>query len=263
LNLTRVPAAEQFGFDWRTFRFPEEPWDFGEEFLKRVFEGRVINSWTAREMTEFRAIISAKRMVCKFVRISRLLPWVCSNFAIPLPLHLIRHPCAVVASQLNYGWNNVKQPDVPEFLMAYPNFVSALKNTNGDEEFLAARWALDQLVPLLWKTPSSLQIVTYEKLILEPERTLSAIASHWSTDSDIESALSQLARPSSVVSASGISGLRGWKKVLSDDQICRILETVKSFGLHFYSTEEVPDMVSLSDIDLASRISQAGFGQCK
>jgi hypothetical protein len=125
LHPTYVPQAEKAGFSWRTFVSPEEQWPKGEEFLKRVFEGKMINDWTAREMS-FRKARKSKRMIIKFVRANRLLPWICRRFRIPAPILLLRHPCAVISSQLNYGWKNAVRPQAPGYLDGYPEFELAI-----------------------------------------------------------------------------------------------------------------------------------------
>jgi len=259
LHLKRVPEAEAAGFTWRTFVSREEKWPDGEAYLKHVFEGRIVNSWTAREIS-VREAYKSKRLIIKFVRANRLLPWICHRFEVPAPILLLRHPCAVIASQLNYGWKNATRPDSPPYLDEYPRFQTALAEVEGCEEFLAATWALDQLSVLREQTPHPWIIVTYEELILHPERTLLRIVANWNIDIDIDEALSRLKKPSSVVSKSGISGINGWKNVLSDKQVSRVLSTVNSFGLSFYSNNDEADYGELHSEELAKQIQKAGIG---
>jgi len=235
LHLKRVPEAEAAGFTWRTFVSREEKWPDGEAY-------------------------KSKRLIIKFVRANRLLPWICHRFEVPAPILLLRHSCAVIASQLNYGWKNATRPDSPPYLDEYPRFQTALAEVEGCEEFLAATWALDQLSVLREQTPHPWIIVTYEELILHPERTLLRIVANWNIDIDIDEALSRLKKPSSVVSKSGISGINGWKNVLSDKQVSRVLSTVNSFGLSFYSNNDEADYGELHSEELAKQIQKAGIG---
>jgi hypothetical protein len=259
LHLKQVPEAEASHFSWRTYVPPDEPWDEGQAFLKRVFEGRVVNRWTSREMSLVEAC-KCKRLIVKFVRANRLLPWICRTFAIPPPVLLIRHPCAVIASQLKYGWKNARRPDAPGFIDEFPVFQGALSRATGDEEFLAATWALDQLPPLLQHPPRPWTIVTYEELVLRPEPTLRRIFKTWTLDVDIDKAMSKLKKPSSVVAQAGIQGINGWKKELSEDQVARILHTVSAFGLRFYSRADEADDAMLHGEHAADHIRQAGLG---
>ncbi len=237
----------------------EKDWPEGEKFLKRVFEGRIVNEWTAREIT-FQQAFKSQRLVVKFVRANRLLPWICNKFAIPSPILLLRHPCAVISSQLNYGWKNANRPDIPLFLKEYPRFQTALSETEGDVEFLAALWALDQLPALMEQGVHPWTTITYEELILHPERTLLKISEKWNIKIDTKYALSMLKKPSSVVSSSGISGINGWKEIMSEDQIYRIIKTVNSFGLSFYSENNEAEYSKLYSEDLAKCIQTAGTG---
>ncbi|MCB9434285.1 MAG: sulfotransferase [Ardenticatenaceae bacterium] len=259
LHLRNVPEAEAAGFSWRTFVPRDEKWIEGEAYLKRVFEGRIVNDWTAREIS-FRQAYKSKRLIVKFVRANRLLPWICQNFEIPAPILLLRHPCAVIASQLNYGWENAKRPDIPPYLGEYPVFQTSLAETEGNEEYLAALWALDQLPVLMEQAPHPWIIITYEELLLRPESVLLNIREKWDVEFDTGDALSRLKRPSSVVSRSGISGINGWKNTLSEKQISRVLSTVNSFGLPFYSDNDEADYGELYSTELAKHIKKAGIG---
>lgn len=258
LHLRQVPEAEAADFSWRTHIDPDKSWPQGENFLKGVFKGNVVNNWTAREMSVFRACL-ANKLVVKFVRANRLLPWMCNTFHLPSPVFLIRHPCAVVASQLGFGWKGNQRPQTPSFLHQYPRFHQALEQTNSIEEFLASLWALDQLPALLTPYPHHWTTVTYEELILQPERTLSTIFENWKLDVDLASAISSLKVPSSVVSKTGISGIEGWRTKLSDRQIEKILRTVNAFGINFYSHELEPDYDLLRSATQPEAIKRSGI----
>jgi hypothetical protein len=260
LQLKEVPEAKAAQFTWRTYVDPDQAWCEGKAFLKRVFEGRVINEWTTKEMS-FGAAYKATRMIVKFVRANRLLPWICRTFELPSPILLIRHPCAVIASQLNYGWGNAERPELPSYLASFPSFQSALAQVTGVEEYLAASWALDQLPPLLQPPPHPWTLITYEELLIHPEQTLAKIFQSWNLDVDIDLALSKLSKPSRVVSKSGISGINGWKKQLTNQQIERILSTVNSFGLTFYSQQDEADYGILNNEQITESIRNAGNTQ--
>lgn len=257
LQLEHVPQAKAAGFTWRTYVEREKDWPEGKEFLKRVFEGEVLNDWTSREMSFLEAIRS-KRMIVKFVRANRVLPWICYNFSVPAPVLLLRHPCAVVASQINYGWKGASVPRYPRYLEGYPEFQAALAGVEGDEEYLAATWALDQLPALLDEAPHPWTVVTYEELVLRPDETLARIFTKWGIKVDIEEALRKISKPSRVVSSSGVSGVSGWKKKLTKEQSDRILRTVNRFGIGFYSRDDEADYKVLHSKQLSKVISAAG-----
>ena len=205
-----------------------------------------------------REACGSNKMIVKFVRANRILPWMCRTFNVPPPILLIRHPCAVVASQLNCAWMNTERPEAPPFLDDYPSFRSALSRTEGVEENLAARWALDQLPALLHQPPNPWFIVTYEDLVLHPSSTLGEIFKMWGLDVDIEEAIKGLAKPSRVVGRLGISGTGGWRDQLSREQISRILGVVNAFGLTFYDEGEEANQRVLTGGQLAGQIRRVG-----
>jgi hypothetical protein len=260
LQLDEVPEARTAGFSWRSHVAPLDNWPEGKAFLTRVFAGRVINGWTGREMSAAEAV-RARSLIVKSVRANRLLPWICENFRIPPPVFLVRHPCAVVASQLNYGWRGARRPEIPSFIDNYPVFRSTVSGTRDDVENLAALWALDQLPPLLQDKPHPWTLLSYEELILRPEPTFTRIFQNWNLDVDAGKAASRLNRPSSVVGQSGISGIDGWKRQLTADQVARILRTVRAFGLRFYTEDDEADYHLLHSEKLAGQIREAGTGQ--
>lgn len=262
LHLGKVPEAEKAGFSWRTYVDPEIDWPEGSTFLRRVFEGRVINDWTSCEMSVGVAY-DAKQLIVKFVRANRLLPWICSSFTTPAPIFLIRHPCAVVASQIKYGWGNAKYaPDSPPYLDIYPFFRSALEDLHSDVEYLAALWALDQLPVLLQKTPQPWIMITYEELCLRPQITIEKLSKRLDLNLDLEAALANFKIPSSVVSCSGISGVNGWKTQLTSEQVTKILQTINKFGITFYSDQDEANYESLTEEKAADRIKAKGYGVC-
>ncbi len=261
LHQGHVPEAKIEGMTWRTYRDPNIKWPEGTLFFHNIFNGRVINHWTAKEMS-LKDAIKAKVMIVKFVRANRLLPWICNTFDIPSPILLIRHPCAVVSSQLIAGWKNVKKPEIPSFLRDYPAFVEIIDNTKSPEEYLAAAWAMDQLPALLELRPHPWKIITYEQLILNPTPILSEIFDDWKVSVDMDLALSKFKKPSRVVSKSGISGISGWKSRLSEQQISRILSTVHAFGLDLYSFDDEPDYDLLFSEELPYILRRKGMGRC-
>ena len=259
LNLKNVPEAKAAGFTWRTFVPREKKWPDGEAYLEHLFQGRMLNSFTAREMSFWDAF-NSRRLIIKFVRANRLLPWLCHRFEVPPPILLIRHPCAVVASQINAGIRMKKRPDSPSFLDEYPNFKNALAGVDGVLENHTATWALDQLCILREQTPHPWIIITYEELILYPERTLLRVVENWNVNIDFNKALSLMKKPSRVVSKSGISGVKGWKDVLSNKQISQVLSIANSFGLSFYSTKYEANYGELYSKDLPKNIQKKGVG---
>ncbi len=259
LNLRDVPEAAAAGFDWSTYRGPGTRWSDGEIFLRRVFEGRIINPWTARELS-LSSAVRAQRLIVKFVRANQLLPWLCERFRLPAPILLIRHPCAVVASQLGYGWRGTLRPDCPAYLAPYPGFRAVLANTGTQAAHLAASWCLEYLPAFLTPQPAPWLLLTYEGLLLQPRAALTRIGEHWGVRFDMEKVMAIMDQPSSTVSSAGIRGLNGWRQVLSPAQVSSIHAVVQGFGLCFYGDADGPDEARLYAPDLAARLHAMGSG---
>ncbi|MEL7046713.1 MAG: hypothetical protein AAGL66_17120 [Pseudomonadota bacterium] len=260
LHLDEVPEAKAAGFDWQTYRVPDQLWVEGEEFFSRLWEGRIVNSWILRESGPLGEMLKADTLIIKFVRATRLLPWLCNRFSVRPPIHLLRHPCGVIASQLHRSWVNPGNLTAPEYLEGFPVFQELLVGLETDVEKLAASWALDQLPCLLSSTPHPWNCVTYEEILLDTEHTISEIVEIWNLDVDIELVARAMDTPSSVVGASGIQGMDGWKSKLSSREAQQIMRVINGFGLDFYDLEGRVDSNRLRDAGLADQIRRVGIG---
>jgi len=123
-----------------------------------------------------REALRATTMIIKFVRAHRLLPWIMNNYPLIKTIFLLRHPCAVVASQLNsVNWSHASKPDIPDFIKNSPRFVTLVSNTKTVEEYLAVNWALDQLPVFMSRQQNNYITVTYEEIVKSPHITLTRI----------------------------------------------------------------------------------------
>ena len=241
LHLRYVPEASQAGFSWRTYVDPGVDWPEGKAFLTRIFRGDVLNWWTTRQMT-LRSAFSARFLIVKFVRASRLLPWMCRSFSIRAPVLLIRHPCAVIASQMRspIDWKNPARPEIPSQFPGYSRLQKIIKALDTREEFLAADWALDYLPALLAPSLHPWQVISYEELRLRSEEAMQRIFATWGSEVPAE-VWQKVAQPSTVTYSSGISSLEGWKQQLSTEQVRRILDVTNRIGIPFYADAAEPD----------------------
>lgn len=245
LNLHRVSLARLAGFNWRTYVDQNEKWAKGEEFLETVLRGKLLNAWTTSHIPLKRSLC-VRRWVVKFVRANMMLRWLGDRFPIPAPLFIIRHPCATVASQLQQKWSKpMGAPQVPKFMAAYPQFTEVLEKLHEPEEFLAVRWCIENYAPLAGAHPHPFQIVSYEGLVRDGRKELQRIFETWNIELPKQT-LTQLENPSMTtkkrsLQLRGVDRLESWKRVLSADQIDRILRIVKAFGLDFYGEASQPD----------------------
>lgn len=255
LMIGNVPEAKAAGFEWRTYKRPEESWPDGREFLTRVFEGRSVNPWVLGDLRSIRTAGFARTLIVKSVRANRILPWIVHNLPIRPPLMILRHPCAVVASQMAYGaWQKPKRPSAADFLADHPQFCEIFERVQTPEEFLALTWAIDTFVPLASEHAAKWLLITYEELRQDPHQTLQPVFDTWglTAPGDFGRAWDQPSR--TTATGSQVSDLDGWTRKLSGEQVRRILAVAAAFGLDFYGQAAVPDLAILRNPDLASRL---------
>jgi hypothetical protein len=228
LHLDHVPAAREAGFDWRTYRHELAEWNEGAAFLKSVFRGNLINSWTAREITLKTASRSSGLLV-KCVRATRLLPWISRQFPEVKIIHLVRDPLAVIASQLqSRDWQRAKRPVIPEFLTHSERAAEVLANLQGTADFLAAQWALDQWVARHTPEPLWLE-VRYESLRDQPAVELERISQYLSRPFDVARAVEHLSVVSRTSTKRKAPVEDDWRKTITNEQELRIRKTVAAF----------------------------------
>lgn len=181
-----------------------------------------------------------RRLLLKFVRANRMLGWLSREFKLKHNVLMVRHPCAVVASNVSMHsgksvWSGVTKaaPDVPECLRER---VASL--LNGDvHRALAINWALDQLVPLSIDPPSNTLLIFYEDLVAEPDRELMKIAQFCGlVFRKLEDRASATASPD----FSRDSQTSKWKSQLSIAAIDDILKTCHQLGVDLYSSDPMP-----------------------
>jgi len=253
-----VPESRRTGFTEAKYVPHDATWEEGRQFLARVFQGRVLNKWTTREMG-LRKLFATRFLIVKFVRANRLLCWLGQNFAIRSPVMIIRHPCAVVASQLQGSWADRPKPEAPEFLADYPAFQVVLERIRTPAEHLAASWAMDYFAPLAVTEPRRWQLVAYERLVSNFDEEVSRLFNAWNMEIP-ENVARQSNVPSSTTPPAGVSGLAGWKERLDKDQVRRILDVTSEFGLDFYGEDVEPDYDRLHSPSLARELCDIGAG---
>jgi hypothetical protein len=243
LNPNRVEIARRAGFGWRTYRRPGEVWPDGERVLDAVLRGRVLTSWTVQEI---RRPMRVETWIVKFVEANRILPWLIDRFPVRPPLLLLRHPCAVVASQMAAGWAGHVEHHDPELEKDFPGVKAVLDQVETAHEHRAARWAIDALVPLSRPKPVPWITLPYEWLV-RGEEALDPAFERWGI-SPPHALSERLRRPSSTTErvSDTRAGLTDWTAQLRREDAERILAVTHALGLDFYGSDPEPDPVRLA-----------------
>jgi len=234
----------------------KQEWKEAEILIKDILTGANINLFNVYSdsiLEYFKAMSTANVYIVKFCRANRMLEWMVDKFKLKHTILLIRHPCAVVASQLSHGgWNHIlknnnsEYPDFsPEFIKKEPWIEKIVKSIKTTEEKMALSWCLDHYIVLSASKPYQWILTTYEKLVQDGESEIKSILNQlgYKAPMDIDK---YLHKPSSSTSfdsnvMQGGNRLTTWKNKLSKDQIKRILAIVSKFGLDFYTDDLEPD----------------------
>lgn len=272
LFLHNSPGARAAGFAWRTHITPGERNEGARRFFERSLSGRIAHRplWHYTASSTIRCAaehIRKRKLIVKFCRAGRLLHWMTQEFNLRGVVLIIRHPCAVIASQLAHGgWNDesFSSPSdghsfqVPKELQDKFGSVLASIKTKLDE--MVAIWCLDYYIPLIHYAPQGYPwvLVPYERLVTRRTEEVSRILNSLGATAT-ESISEQLNEASKSASESlevrsPQQQLEKWKTQLSDAEIDRVLELVAAFEIDFYSRDTEPDYDRLNKMQLKSCI---------
>lgn len=199
-------------------------------------------------------IPKADKFIFKFCHGNMLLEWVTENFDVT-PILLVRHPCAVVSSQLLHGgWQGLKNGnanyDIPDFPHndIYLHYQDILKAVKTVEENLAATWALTMVNSLKSESNDIKWItVAYENLYLNFEYEINrifgrlGIAIPPSVYGKRQKRSKTTIKSSETYLSSG-KQLESWQKNLTNRQQKNILDIIKEFNIDCYDCSLVPNL---------------------
>lgn len=257
----RWAAAREAGFnDWRTYIAPSECRPAARAYMKKALSGCVASNRQfggANQFSKIYELFTGEKNVGKFVRANRLLHWVHRQFPLRGMILMLRHPCAVVASQLDYEddvWRRTQPPGqdnlqsgfcgwIPDdVLRRFESVLAGVRSTAGR---LAAVWCLDTYFPLYEKASFPGFVTTYERLLTHKANEVKRIfqylgapvpeEAHQSFDEASYSASADL------ITEDVQRQLSKWKDKLSPAQIDDVLSVVEGFGLDFYTNALEPD----------------------
>jgi len=251
LSISQVHQFRDLGFPWRQYIPENGMWPEARQTFDRLFSGRLLSRYLCRR-TSPEEIRKARFLLIKFCRANQLLPWLTSEFQFYYaPIYIVRHPCAVVASQLNQGgWNHITPRfEIPEgrFASFYSDHQSFLSTVDTVEKKLAATWCLCNKVPLdhpenniRWIT------LTYESMLQNPAKELNRIFSRWkivfpeNLHEWASKASETTVLESPIQSGKTADQLSHWKKQLTTKQKDDIYSVLQYFGIELYDSHELP-----------------------
>lgn len=250
LNPFAYPERKESGMGWHQYIPEGTTWKDAEDFFDALFSKEIINLKLYR-FNDLSKISNSSTFIYKFCFGNNVLPWLVDKYDIK-PTLLVRHPCAVVASQLNYGawdWHktnfkyNYNMKKNPEY---YEPFREILDSISCVEERLAAEWALTVITPIKNKKNDEKWVtLAYEDLLLNPEKCLNKIKDRyelaWDNNQLDGMIQKQSFTKSSFQKSSKKNKLNSWQNHLSTKQIDTILNFINRLGVDFYSSNLEPD----------------------
>jgi len=250
LGLKNSPF-KALNFGWRQHIPEHEEWKEAKEAFDSLFSGKILNNNVLNHST-LAEVLKSKNLLFKICRGNALLPWLSRNYDFCFkPIYLIRHPFAVVNSQLKHGaWNGAFSkftiPDTP-YNAIYKEHEAFLSTITTKEEVLVAQWCLSNIVPLNHSGNNINWItINYEDLVLNPERNIKRVLFSWSLDFD--PSLIDFQQNSSTTKddspESTIKRISIWQEQLTKSQIDKMSRVLDYFQIDVYSKNRaMPDVV--------------------
>jgi hypothetical protein len=249
LHLGNNPECVEAGFDWQNYFGDDADYSTQRTYLEKLYSGRDLSTRTLSSL-EFNPgrLLNVSRFVVKHVNANMALPRIMEWFPVQAIL-MIRHPCAVVASQLRHGaWSHLSKENItiPDGLFDnFPQLKQAFENAETLEELLAFEWAVQVCVPLSQPTPYPWYLTTYERLVSGEGEEVERIFEYLNEPCP-EIAKAHLHTPSATAGKEapvrhGENRLKGWTRRLSTDQVDRVLRTVHACGVECYDRSLTPN----------------------
>lgn len=254
LHINMVPILKKIGFGWRQYIPEKANWVEAKRFFNQLFDGKLLNFWIMQRTTKME-LQHADQFIIKFCRGNALLPYLTSNYNFRYkPILMIRHPFAVVASQLKQGgWEKTKEqfeiPDTPynSHYIEHKDFLDSLKTKH---EVLIATWCITNQIPLSHPKNNKAWItITYEELLIQPEITINRILKEWQISYDI-SKIDFKSQSSTTVSGSPeliSERLHYWKESFSTAEIDSMIRILNYFGVVLYTIAPEP-VINFNDL---------------
>ena len=153
INTFNPFAYPEVDISWNQYIPQDAKWKDAELFFKKLFDRAIVNLKLYR-FNDLSQLAESDTFIFKFCFGNNLLPWLVERFEIN-PILLVRHPCAIVASQLHFGafdWHKTNYKyDYNMRMFAdefYAPYKDVLNTISCVEERLAAEWAMNVLTPI-------------------------------------------------------------------------------------------------------------------
>lgn len=218
-----------------------------QRYFYRLFSGWLATTHLCRarvgRFDTLRCMTNGPLMI-KFVRGNGIVSAVAREFSARRPLIVIRHPCAVVASQLKMGsWDD--HPHLsPNLVERHPQLRAVAQGCANLPERLAVTWAADVLAARSFAAEA--HYVYYEDVVSRGVEALDPVLTDWG-DGFLERAYVDRALSKSSSTSyewanhdSTDAILTRWQDQLSSGDVEAVLRTVRDCGVFDYDASPLP-----------------------
>jgi len=215
--------------------------------VSRLLCGALRNSWADSYNRKF---LVRKRIV-KDIRINLMLKYIHTNFPRTPIIFMMRHPCAVALSRMRLGWHEW-DTDLGVLLSQdllvddhLREFREELGNCTDRFEKEIYLWAVENLVPLRQFSPGDILLVSYEHLLMEPEKEVDRVFGYldMSYDERIWKSVSRNSRTTwrEKPLTDRSERLTEWQRELKDEEKDKAVAILERFGLDaIYTGDPMP-----------------------
>ncbi|MFN2432452.1 MAG: sulfotransferase [Gemmatimonadota bacterium] len=248
----RMPQTRRSGFGWRDYLDPAAEWPAGRAALQRYVRGRGVSLKLVRRNRG--KALSCRGLVLKEIRANRLLPWIAGQFPDLRLAYVLRHPCAVISSQLVHPRigrrraDELSEDDQRYLDLRLPHLLPWAASLRTPEELRTLTWALDQHAPLSSPLRAAWLQVSYEQLILREQAAFRELfeALRLPSSPEREGRIRRSSWQAQTYSAdhsraSPEDRLGLWRGRLDAGRVRRILDVVRTCGIRGFGEDPVPD----------------------
>lgn len=217
-----------------------------EEAYDSILKGKRTTPWI--EHLNSPTTMVYKRRLVKLVRANLLFPWLVSRYPDQKHVLLLRHPAAVVLSQVRHGWNLSSARIREQKNLPQSAAISSLGDLGWPESGFLSNlvfWAAENRIALDRALESNTMVVFYEHACTSPIEVLDQLSGFlgFSLPSTALERLDKVSWSSSadIGSMSVSEKISRWQGELSGeqrDQVARVLESSRLD--EFYSLESEP-----------------------
>lgn len=237
-----------------------------KKYLHNVFQGDIISKNPHFKLNDLPRRFFSSKILSKFIRANRILPWIAYNIEFKGAILIVRHPCATIASQFNTGitgYIDSSKDGLVDKIITSDIILSEAKNIVPDDIYkiiktlddraslYALAWALDHYIPLFYRNDKVL-VISYEKMVEDPENQLKFIFKCLGIEKIPKNSFEGISKASMSSDEDYFSNnkekqLSKWKKILSQKEQDNIFNVLELFDIDYYSDSIFPDMDRLNN----------------